>query len=512
MANARTNPVIDHVRRFAAAHLAATLADAPLLERFVSRRDEAAFAALVRRHGSLVLAACRRVLGDPHAAEDCFQATFLVLARKAGSLKRPEALGPWLYGVATRTALKARARAEQRRVCERQAAVPEAVEHADGLAWRDLRPILDEAIAGLPEKYRAPFVLHHLQGLTVAEVAGRLGCPQGTAAARLARAKERLRGRLARRGLALCAGGLAAALAQGAALAAVSTPLAAGTVGAAMAVAAGKAVGALSATAAVLSKGGLQAMSVSKVKVGLAVLLTISAFGVGVGVSRHEGAGRRQAGADQASTPGAWEANARKRPLGHAPAVERYYAGGLRSLRGFAFRGVPPKAGSPRGGCEEPDAPDREAKDLRVDVEEQRTGSLMFGLGVNSDAGLVGSVVLNEKNFDILRPPTCLDDLLRGRAWRGAGQEFRMEAVPGTQRQRHSVSFRDPLYAVAFLDTGTVERDVSIHDYRVSAGVGLRITVPMLGPVPVKMDFGFPLVKGPEERQRLFSFWIGCFS
>src|SRR5262245_40031106 len=191
MAHAQTSPVSRFLRRLSVAHLVAAAPDDELLERFAVHREEAAFAALVRRHGPLVLGVCRRVLTDPHAAEDCFQATFLVLARKAGSLQGPQPLGPWLYGVATRTALNERRRA-RRRVCERRAAVAEAVTPADGLAWRDLRPKLDEAIAGLPEKYRTPFVLHHLEGLTVAEVAHRLGCPPGTTSARLARAKEQL--------------------------------------------------------------------------------------------------------------------------------------------------------------------------------------------------------------------------------------------------------------------------------------------------------------------------------
>ncbi len=361
----------------------------------------------------------------------------------------------------------------------------------------------------------------------------------------------------------------------------------------------------------------------------------------------------------------------------------------------------------------ESDDPDNPVRDIDVIVTEQPTGSLMFGLGVNSDAGLVGSVVLNEKNFDILRPPTSLDDIFNGRAFRGAGQEFRAEAVPGTQLQRYTVSFREPflfdqpisfstsgyyydriyneynerreggrvtlgkqlnrywsvtaglrlenvevsgvsifappditnvqgnhllvgprvgvirddrdsfirptdgslldlsaeyltgdysfpilsaeatkyfttyqradgsgrhvlvarsqvayagsntpvyerfyaggfrslrgfqfrgvgpnvngfevggdflflnsleyqvpikandqLYVVAFLDTGTVERDVSLHDYRVSAGVGLRITLPMLGPVPIALDLGFPIVSGPGDRQQVFNFYIGAF-
>src|SRR5262249_4669088 len=152
---------------------------------------------------------------------------------------------------------------------------------------------LDEAVAGLPEKYRVPFVLHHLEGLTVAEVAHRLGCPQGTAATRLARAKERLRARLARQGLAPCAGALATLLAQGAV---VPAPLAAGTVQAALS-AAGEAAGALYAAAVVLTTGGLWDMFVSKAKVGLVVLLTVGAVGLGVGVSRHGRPGGGHAGA-----------------------------------------------------------------------------------------------------------------------------------------------------------------------------------------------------------------------
>jgi len=254
MPQAQTSPVGRFIRRLSIARLIAAVPDDELVERFAVHREEAAFAALVRRHGPLVLGVCRRMLTEPHTAEDCFQETFLVLARKAGSLKRPEALGPWLYGVATRTALKARERAARRLVCERRAAVAEAVAPSDGLVWRDVRPKLDAAIAGLPEKYRAPFVLHHLEGLSISEVAHRLGCPQGTTTARLARAKEQLRARLANQGLAPCAGALATALAQGAASAAVPTSLAAATVQAAMLIAAGKAAGALSALAGALSR------------------------------------------------------------------------------------------------------------------------------------------------------------------------------------------------------------------------------------------------------------------
>jgi RNA polymerase sigma factor (sigma-70 family) len=486
MAHARSSPVGSFLRRLAVTQLVAAAPDGELVERFAAHREEAAFAALVRRHGPLVLGVCRRVLADPHAAEDCFQATFLVLARKAGSLKGPEALGPWLYGVATRTALQARAREARRRVCERRACVAEAVTPCDGLVWRDLRPKLDEAIAGLPEKYRTPFVLHHLEGLTVAGVARRLGCPQGTAAARLARAKEQLRARLARQGLAGCIGALATALTE--CSAAVPPPLAAGTVQAAIGIAASQAAGALSATAAALTTGGLRVMCVSKVKAALAVWLAVSALGIGVGVSQRATPGGAPAGAGRATTPGVRQAGGGRQPSGDALALGRHYAGGFRSLRGFEFRGVPPKAGRAACGCEEPDAPDREPKDSRVDVPEQPTGSLLLGRGVNSDAGLVGSIVLNERNFDLRRPP--LD---------------RPEC-------RSPSKANGPLYLVDFLDAGTVERGASPHGDRLPAGAGLRITVPVLGPAPVWLDFGFPVVKPPQAPEQTFSFWIGFFS
>jgi RNA polymerase sigma factor (sigma-70 family) len=415
MAQAQISPVGHFIRRLSVAQLVAAAPDDELVERFAVHREEAAFAALVRRHGPLVLGVCRRVLTDPHAAEDCFQATFLVLARKAGSLKGPESLGPWLYGVATRTALKARAREVRRRRCERRAAVGEAIAPSDGLFWRDLRPKLDAAIAGLAEKYRTPFVLHYLEGLTVAEIAHRLGCPQGTAAVRLARAKEQLRARLTRQGLVSCIGVLATALAQDAAWATVPPPLATGTVQAAMCIAAGEASGALSASVAALTIGGLRVMSTSKVKVALAVLLTASTLGVGVGVLQQAGLGKGHSGASKATVRGAGHAHVRHRPGGEALAVGRYYAGGFRSLRGF-----------------------------ELNMQEQRTGNLIFGVGVNSDVGLTGIIMLNERNFDILRPPTSSDDIINGAAWRGAGQEMRIEAVPGTQLQRYTGTFREP--------------------------------------------------------------------
>jgi RNA polymerase sigma factor (sigma-70 family) len=163
--------------------------------------SEAAFRVLIHRHGPMVLGVCRRVLGDEHAAEDAFQATFLTLVKKGGGLRDCNLLSNWLYGVALRIARKEKARGTRRRVVERQA--PElARETGKDLDQAELRSVIDEEIRRLPERYRVPLVLCHLEGLRHDEVARRLGCPVGTVESRLSRAREQLRHRLERRGLA----------------------------------------------------------------------------------------------------------------------------------------------------------------------------------------------------------------------------------------------------------------------------------------------------------------------
>jgi RNA polymerase sigma factor (sigma-70 family) len=279
MATAPTHPVIRYVRRLAESRVAADLSDCELLGRFIGQRDEAAFAALVRRYGPLVLGVSRRVLHDGHAAEDVLQATFLLLARRAGSIRRRDALGPWLHSVAFRTALKAKTEAARRRGCERRAAAAPAAEDPDGLVWRDLRPVLDEAVASLPERYRVPVVLCYLEGRTVSEVARQLGSPRGTVAANLARGRQRLRARLTRQGLALSAAFLGAVLSQRAARA---SPLAGRTLDTVVAVAVGNAGGAVApAGVVVLTKGVVKAMSMTTLKVAGALLLA-GALAVGV--------------------------------------------------------------------------------------------------------------------------------------------------------------------------------------------------------------------------------------
>jgi RNA polymerase sigma factor (sigma-70 family) len=229
-------------------------------------------------------------------AEDAFQATFLVLARKAGSLRQAERLAQWLHGVAARTAAKARVEAVRRRAHERQAARTQAVDPVNDLVWRDLRQVLDEEVSRLPARYRVPFVLCYLEGKTNAEAARLLGCPRGTIATRLARARERLRSRLARRGLAAASGALAAALSQNTAQAAVPAALTCSTAEAVCRIAAGKAAAGLaSAYAVALAKGVLNAMCTSHMKIGVSVFVAVAIGAAGVGLLAHQataGAGK----------------------------------------------------------------------------------------------------------------------------------------------------------------------------------------------------------------------------
>ena len=187
-------------------------ADNVLLERFTANREQAAFAALVERHGPLVLGVCRRVLQHEQDAEDTFQAVFCVLARKAGTIRRGAAVGSWLYAVASRIARKAKALQVRRRMRESELPDVPAPDNPPEWVRRDLWPVLDEEVNRLPERYRQPFVLCELEGKGNQEAAAELRCPVGTVSSRLTRARERLRARLTRRGFALSAGALAAAL------------------------------------------------------------------------------------------------------------------------------------------------------------------------------------------------------------------------------------------------------------------------------------------------------------
>ena len=281
--------VLRQVRKAALLPDGAGMTDGQLLDCFVARRDEAAFETLVRRHGPMVLGVCRRLLRHPQDAEDAFQATFLVLVRKAASIARRELVGNWLYGVAYRTALEARAAAARRRTRERQVSPmpePAADEHADG--WRELRPLLDRELSRLPDKYRVAVVLCDLRGETLRDVARQLGVPTGTLSGRLTTARRLLAKRLARHGLAPSGGALTAALSPSAASAGVPSPLVTSTVQVALRVAAGQvAAGAVSAQVATVAEGVLKAMLLRKLKVAAAVLVAAATV-AGAAILAHQ--------------------------------------------------------------------------------------------------------------------------------------------------------------------------------------------------------------------------------
>jgi RNA polymerase sigma factor (sigma-70 family) len=257
--------------------------DRQLLQRFCGQREESAFAALVERHGSMVLSVCRRILGDAHEAEDAFQATFLVLARRAGSIGKPELLSNWLYGVAWRTASRARVAAAQRRAHEKQAAVSATVNGANALETSELRAVIDEELNRLPARHRAPIVLCYLEGKSQEEAAAQLGWTKGSLRGRLDRAREKLRKRLLRRGLAVTVGALSGALADDAVAATVPAALVQRTASAAMAFAAGVgAEGAISSGTMFLTRGVLRAMLMSKLRVGGMIVLTFCVIGSGL--------------------------------------------------------------------------------------------------------------------------------------------------------------------------------------------------------------------------------------
>jgi RNA polymerase sigma factor (sigma-70 family) len=273
MAKAATSPVLHIIRRVVEDPKVRELPDRDLLQRFRTQHDQAAFHTLLRRHGPTVLDVCRSVLGDGPDAEDAFQATFLVLAQKAGSIRKGASLGSWLHGVAYRSALKARAQSAARQKHEARVPPRQAVE-ADDLSWREVRQALHEALGGVPERYREPLVLCYLAGATQRRAAARLGLAERTLRERLERGRELLRASLVRRGLGPAAVLAVAAWPAAKVSAAVPPALADSTVKAATGLAAGgPAASVVSAKVAALTEGVLKTMFLSKLKVATAALL-----------------------------------------------------------------------------------------------------------------------------------------------------------------------------------------------------------------------------------------------
>jgi RNA polymerase sigma factor (sigma-70 family) len=277
MASLGLQGVIGQLRHIAAASGHVPMTDEQLLNAFRAGADDAAFEVLVRRHGPMVLGTCRRIVGTAQDAEDAFQAVFLILARKAHTIDRPDLLGPWLYVVACRTARKARALLARRRGRERPLTERDDPVTTDCDPCGDLRAVLDEALEGLPATYRSAVVLCELQGRSRQQAACALGVPEGTVSSRLARGKQLLAKVLRRRGLVLSATTVTGLLAQCRTDANVPAALVRSTAALGVAIAAGQAALLLvSAPVALLTEGVLNTMTSTKLKIVLGVFIALA--------------------------------------------------------------------------------------------------------------------------------------------------------------------------------------------------------------------------------------------
>lgn len=317
--------------------------DPELLDRAAlgGERGAVAFGALVERHRPMVVRTCLGILGDPHAAEDAAQVTFLVLARRAATLRRGETIAPWLYGVAVRVSGKMRVGAARRSKHERIGAARrgERLEPPD--PGDDAGPAVLEEVARLPEKERAPVVLCYFEGLSHEEAARRLGWPVGTVRGRMARARDRLRGRLARRGLEPSAGVLAGALPGMPAGGVASSTWIDSTASAAMRIAEGGpgAAGAVPGALSGAAKDALRGMIMTKVwMIGALVLVSTLVAGGAAGLAQFGGVGRP---AESGSTQGgAGTQKTKAEPAGDAAPESRRKKSGAMGSRGMSMMGA----------------------------------------------------------------------------------------------------------------------------------------------------------------------------
>jgi RNA polymerase sigma factor (sigma-70 family) len=337
MATGQTSEVTQHLRKVLLRD-GAGLTDGQLLADFLRRRDEAALAALVHRHSPMVWGVCRRVLHNHHDAEDAFQATFLVLVRKAGSIAAPQLLANWLYGVAHQTALKARVTTGKRRARERQVTEMSEPAATEQDLWHHLLPLLDQELSRLPDKYRIAIVLCDLEGKTRKDAARQLGVPEGTLAARVSRGRALLAKRLGRHGLTVSGVSLAVGLAQNAASLSAPAAVVSSTITAAALFAAGQAAvgGAVSAEAITLTEGVLKSMLLTKLKIATTMLLTAALVCSGVGLLCDTLAGAAQAEpAQKAPGDGTTDAPKKEAPREDAPKeAERQKAREAAKLQG----------------------------------------------------------------------------------------------------------------------------------------------------------------------------------
>jgi RNA polymerase sigma factor (sigma-70 family) len=294
------NQVAQHILQLAFQWDGGDLTDAQLLDSFLSRHDERAFEALIYRHGPMVMGVCRRTLGCLEDAEDAFQATFLVLVRKAKSIKRGM-VGNWLYGVAYRTAMKAkvmRARKVARERRAREMARPKARQEE---VWEQLAPLIDKELNGLPDYYRSAVILCDLEGLSRKDAAHKLGWSEGTLSGRLAQARALLARRLSHTSLSISGGALAVLLSEQTASACLSTSVVASTSKAAILMATGQAytAGLVSANVLSLTNGVLKAMLLTKLKLTTLALLGVAVLGVGINLMPGPAQAQKQEAANE---------------------------------------------------------------------------------------------------------------------------------------------------------------------------------------------------------------------
>jgi RNA polymerase sigma-70 factor (ECF subfamily) len=408
------------------------MSDGQLLESFISRRDEAAFEALLRRHGPMVLGVCRRLLRDPHDADDAFQATFLVLLRKAASVWPREMLPNWLHGVAYQTARRARSAAAKQRQRERHVREMPEPQARQPEPQDDLRAFLDQQLAALPSKYRVAVVLCDLEGKAHKEAARQLGWPEGTLASRLSRGRKMLAARLSRCGVVASAGLLSTEVAS----ACVPTSLVLSTVR-------GACAGAVSANVHAFKEGVLTGMLLNKLKPVAVLLAVCVAALVGGIVVRHSAA------AGQPDTTGRAKVSPREEAEpGEKPAVNA----------------------TPKG------AKDR----LEVTAAGKRlvVRAMFAGFEFHAEADRVRY----DDQWLILEAEA--GDEVRVQSRRG-------EAVQEIRGRKVFVRKDGALYCEGACRVG--------------------LAVPMQGPVPVALDFGFPIVKTPQDKAQVFSFFMGFF-
>jgi RNA polymerase sigma factor (sigma-70 family) len=528
MATGSIHRVIQGLRRAALIQEGIGRSDAELLTCFIEQRDEASFETLLRRHGPMVLGVCRRVLGNHHDVEDAFQATFLVLVSKAASIVPRTMVGNWLHGVANTTAVRARAAIARRRAKETKAARMPPMERMSQDLWEDLLPRLDGELRHLPEKYRVPIILCDLESKSIKEASRQLGWPQGTVAGRLARARALLARRLARHGSDLSTAMLAPLLSRQA-LASLPASLASSTVKAARLFAATPAPGAgiISPNVLALTEGVLRTMLITRVWIATIMLLGASLIGLGAGFGAHALAtqpGAAPAMESKANSPGKDAAPGKEPP----PVEKRFkqYQVDIRLVkvdrqgRDLGADGMGKVLAAPTLVVAE----GKEAKFAsggEQAVPGDRPGAVEF-----MDFGLLVRVKVKGLEDGRIRLESALE---RTQVKHVGPEDVQLDGR--ITRSIARVKLGEAIKLVEKDDQGKARYwariQIMTEESIISRTRSANAAVP--GPVPVALDFGFPIIKSRQDKrqpvhglplsdvlqengttsQQLFSFWIG---